>query len=66
MQKLSIQMGTDTISRDGRKQIHTQLNNLPDDAGNLYDNADWAGQKIMQDSAQTFSFQIGSGISTDA
>ena len=58
-------MGTDTISRDGRTQIHTQLNNLSDDAGNLY-NSDRAGQKIMQDSAQTFSFQIGSGISTDA
>ena len=62
--ELAVQGSNDTNGSDDRTSLQTEINQLMTEVDNIADTTTWAGNKLL-DSAYTFTFQIGSGTSTE-
>jgi flagellin len=62
--ELAVQGSNDTNSSTDRTSLQTEINQLMTEVDNIANNTKYAGTTLL-DSAYTFTFQIGSGTSTE-
>ncbi|CAB4724642.1 MAG: flagellin [Actinobacteria bacterium] len=63
MRDLAVQAGNDTNNSDARSAISGEVTQLQSELGRIANSTNFNGQKLLDGSANTLSFQVGAGSS---